>query len=510
MSRTRHPLDNTDKPVSRTVILVLGMHRSGTSAITRVVNFLGAKLADELMPPQPDNNETGFWESAAVVQLNEDILQSGGSRWDDWLRFNPEWFRSPVVDEFTGRALDILARDVGQTGFFALKDPRICRLLPFWMNVFRHFGAQVKYVLPIRNPLEVAASLRARDGFGLSKSTLLWLRHVLEAEAATRDLPRVFVGYGELLSDWRLTIHRIADTLDLEWPRFSAEAEREIDAFLDAGHRHHRVSDELPMDHPDLSEWVKTAHGALLGLCREDGQQGLLEQLEEVREQFDLACKNLGVALHDEHTTLAKKAGNLEDRLSDCQLRLTEAESANREWERRIAALEAKHAESREEMEHALHEQKEATDRAAEKHNRELARQAEKTRGAEHARDEYKAGRDEVSKKLDARIQELVRFTRILQEKDEEVEATWKQLGKAVMALLDYSPGEPLTRRRQKRLVARIQESGIIDEQWYLGKYPDAAETGMDPSLHYLMYGALEGREPKDASRKVVQSLDHG
>ena len=496
------------------------MHRSGTSAVTRVINSLGAKLADELMSPESDN-ETGFWESAAVTGLNEEILASAGSRWDDWRQFNPEWFHSPVAHEFAERALDILARDVGHSCFFALKDPRICRLLPFWANVFHRFDTQIKCILPIRNPLEVAASLRARDGFAMPKSTLLWLRHVLDAEATTRELPRVFVSYEALLSDWRWEARRIATVLDLVWPRFSAETEREIDQFLDAGHRHHHIPHEMTVNHPGLPEWVKVTATALLVLCREEGQKDHLEQLEKVRAEFDGACKNLGAALHEEDAALTTKADELEDRLSNAQSRLAEFDATSREQEQRIAALEAGYADALREQERLtkiLQEKEAETDRikaALEaKYTDALQKKERQLTDAQNEAEHYKDERDRLSQKLDERIRELVRFTKILQEKEAETDrieaarqAMGRLLGKTIMALLEYSPGEPLGRRRQKRLVARLRESGTFDEDWYLEKYPDVIQTGMDPALHYLMHGALEGREPQDASRKVVQRL---
>ena len=58
-------------------ILVLGMHRSGTSPLTRVLNLLGAKLPNNVMPPAPNNNEQGFWESRDLMVINDDILKRG-------------------------------------------------------------------------------------------------------------------------------------------------------------------------------------------------------------------------------------------------------------------------------------------------------------------------------------------------------------------------------------------------------------------------------------------------
>ncbi len=127
-----------------------------------------------------------------MMELNDDILISAGSAWYDWEPFNHDWNTSSVSDAFRARAQTALESEFGASRLFVLKDPRICRLLSFWIEAVGHFGAEPVIVLPIRNPLEVAASLEARDGIHVSIGQLLWLRHVLEAERVSRNLPRVF------------------------------------------------------------------------------------------------------------------------------------------------------------------------------------------------------------------------------------------------------------------------------------------------------------------------------
>ncbi|MEZ5583661.1 MAG: hypothetical protein R3F37_13730 [Candidatus Competibacteraceae bacterium] len=147
----------------RQCLLVLGMHRSGTSALTRVLNLLGARLPQNLLPEQKDN-EMGFWESRDLMVLHNKILQSAGSVWDDWRRFNMRWFNSPEADHYRGHLADYLSRN-SECSLFVIKDPRICRLLPFWLQVLEECGVTPLGVIPVRNPLEVAASLKLRNQF---------------------------------------------------------------------------------------------------------------------------------------------------------------------------------------------------------------------------------------------------------------------------------------------------------------------------------------------------------
>src|SRR5262249_55069687 len=142
----------------RTCVLVLGMHRSGTSAVSRVLNLLGCDLPTTLMPAG-EGNETGHWESHPIAQFNDRLLSSAGSSWDDWLPVNPGWYSSPKAAQFQEEALSLLDKEFGASRLFVLKDPCICRLAPFWLNVLAMHGAVPRMILPVRNPLEVAMSL---------------------------------------------------------------------------------------------------------------------------------------------------------------------------------------------------------------------------------------------------------------------------------------------------------------------------------------------------------------
>src|SRR5690606_30890898 len=108
----------------------LGMHRSGTSAVTRIFSLLGCDLPANLMGANK-TNEAGHWESVPICQLNDRLLESAGSCWHDWQAFNPGWLRSPKAQTFREEALSVLEQEFGNSRLFVLKDPRICRLVPF-------------------------------------------------------------------------------------------------------------------------------------------------------------------------------------------------------------------------------------------------------------------------------------------------------------------------------------------------------------------------------------------
>ena len=91
------------RPFDKQAVLVLGMHRSGTSAVTRFLNRLGAHLPSKLIPPDADSNVHGFWEPRNIVDIHDELLASAGSSWDDVAAFPRSWFDSELAQSFQDR-----------------------------------------------------------------------------------------------------------------------------------------------------------------------------------------------------------------------------------------------------------------------------------------------------------------------------------------------------------------------------------------------------------------------
>ena len=282
---------------ARTGVLVAGMHRSGTSALTRVLTLAGCDLPKTLVEAKPDN-VAGFWESPLVVHLNDEILTSAGSCWDDWRPFDRDWYESPAAGPLRDRALDVLRQEYGESRLFVLKDPRICRLLPFWTDALSRFDARPYVVSPIRSPLDVAASLEARNGIDPFVAYLIWLRHVLAAEADSRDLPRAHVRYDELLSDAPAALDRIGRDLGLALPRRDGPlTETDIDAFLSPDLRHHHSGDEGLLSDTGISEWIRSSFRILEQWTRGAADRAHAGELDGIRAAFDAAAPAFGPAL---------------------------------------------------------------------------------------------------------------------------------------------------------------------------------------------------------------------
>ncbi|MGC3991459.1 MAG: glycosyltransferase [Chthoniobacteraceae bacterium] len=221
-------------------LLILGMHRSGTSVLTGVLQLLGVDLGPRLMRAG-DDNEKGFWEHEDVVNLHDQMLRRFSSSWDEVCPLPDGWWNEPAALEARRALKAILERDFAGSPLWGIKDPRMCRLLPLWLPLLEEMGCEPLCVFMTRNPLEIAGSLGRRNQFSSQKSQLLWLQHMLEAELATRHLRRTFTIHHEFLADHARVCAAIAAELGLVWPRPVAAAAADIAGLIDPRLQHHKA-----------------------------------------------------------------------------------------------------------------------------------------------------------------------------------------------------------------------------------------------------------------------------
>jgi hypothetical protein len=284
--------------ITKTVVVVLGMHRSGTSCAAGTLVRLGAAAPRHLMAPNAGNTR-GFWESQVVVDLNDAILAAGGSDWKDWRRFDPEGIESVEAETLRARAKASLSEEFGHVGLAVIKDPRMCRLMPFWAPVFEEANWSIRALLPIRSPLEVAWSLNCRDGLGPAYGCLLWLRHVLDAEADTRGMARAVLDWPDFLSDRRRALRRMSEQLGLIWPRRLERVLSEVDEFVSPDLRHQRASESDLKTHPAVSDLARQTFAALIDLVRDPEDSRSLSKLDGLRAGFESASAIFDCALHE-------------------------------------------------------------------------------------------------------------------------------------------------------------------------------------------------------------------
>ena len=274
--------------LNTTVVVVLGMHRSGTSSAAGTLVRLGGAAPKHLIAPNV-YNERGYWESRVIMDLNGAILAAGGSDWKDWRKFDLDKIDALEADVLRARAKRALAGEFGGAGLAVMKDPLMCRLMPFWRPVFDDAKWSVRALLPIRSPLEVAQSLNRRERIGPAYGCLLWLRHVLDAEAETRGMPRAILDWPQFLGDSRKALGRANEQLGVTWPYWGDSGLAVIDRFLSADLRHQRASETDLGAHAAVNDLVRRTYAAMLDLVGDPRDSRTLRTLDDLRAGFETA-----------------------------------------------------------------------------------------------------------------------------------------------------------------------------------------------------------------------------
>jgi hypothetical protein len=216
------------------VIVVLGMHRSGTSVIARGLKVLGVELGDNLLPAQPDN-VTGFWEDKKVVAINTALLNSCGQ---DWHTFGALDVSQQY--EIMQQARDYIKEVLKDVPVWGFKDPRTARVLPFWNSVFNSLAINPSYCVVIRHPLSVAKSLKKRNRFKFLRSSLLWYQYSMDMLDGLGDGVFTLVDYDEYLENPRSELERIAKGMKLEKTLNEQQFREYLDNYLSPTFRHSR------------------------------------------------------------------------------------------------------------------------------------------------------------------------------------------------------------------------------------------------------------------------------
>jgi hypothetical protein len=216
-------------------IVVLGMHRSGTSALLGVVHRLGVPIGSTTL--------ADVYEHPEAVDFNERLLFHFGRGWDCLGSLPHSWWMDPGVEAYKQELNSIICREFGKYPLWGIKDPRMCITLPVWLAAFASLSIQPVFIVAIRNPLEIAKSHARRDEFSQQKSILLWMNYMLAAEYHSRGRQRLFINYSELMADPEAVTARIVQHFRLGFLRPWGQAADDIRQFLKPELKHHNLYD---------------------------------------------------------------------------------------------------------------------------------------------------------------------------------------------------------------------------------------------------------------------------
>ena len=262
-------------------IIVLGMHRAGTSAVAKILVNLGFEIPGEPVPAKPDNPR-GYWEPREIVEVHDEFFHHIGRSWSDPRPLPRSLFQDGGTATVKERLREVLRRLVIPRKRWVIKDPRMCRLMPLWQEVLEAEKLSCRVLHILRSPLAVADSLEKRDRFSREKGLLLWLRHSLEAEAATRGQGRSWLHFEELTASPPAHVLQGLRSATGSPRLAKTRIQNAIGDALDPSLVHHHHGFRETLERLAAHPWVADAYRAFASLCT--GSDSTAEEtLDKVR-----------------------------------------------------------------------------------------------------------------------------------------------------------------------------------------------------------------------------------
>lgn len=493
---------NFSKPFSgapvlnKKLIVVLGMHRSGTSLITRSLKVLGVELGDHLLGSHPDNVK-GFWEDIDIKELNQKMLESLGRTWH-----TVTWLDSQLItrqlQNYRLEAKTLLNKKIANVNYFGLKDPRLCLLLPFWQPIFEVLGLDVKYIFIFRHPLSVAESLVKRNDIFLDKALYLWLLYNLSALSAVRKKNVLFINYDEFLQSPRNSLdvmNKYIGTSCFDEQDFSAFSSDYIDSSM--RHHHHEVNDlsgqqstllryalgfyKKISSHTSASNKYKLARSLHQELKWQTKYLASNQVFLESIERSDLEIKQIKEQLLKRELDLLEKSdfeiSALKEQVITLEKRLSDL---NIEYSRKIRFLEGESLYEYHELREVLGDKVAYYEaiKASELFDRKFY---------------LESNPDVAAADTDPLVHYLLFGDTEGRNPNALFDTTWYKnqyaasFDEVTNSLFDYVTSGWVKGR---------QPHPLFNTEWYLSQNADVALSGKEPLSHYIEIGWREGRQP--------------
>src|SRR5271165_2076530 len=261
----------------RPIVLVLGMHRSGTSLCSHILSAFGLDMADDIRADA--TNARGHWERWEIVEYHDSIL---GLFNRDYLgRFHDfalpvAWWADPRVVQIRREIVAFLEHRMGES-YFGFKDPRAVRLMPVWHQIFNELKLAPRIVLCLRNPAQISRSLNAREGLDPEIGEYRWLVHAIDFFRYASKYEFCTIEYEEWFRNPPVNIEKLQKFLDLSWQQSEADLALVLSGIIDPALRHD------DSDHREAGQPLVRTLYKLAGLA---GQDGVRDQIAYIVSQF--------------------------------------------------------------------------------------------------------------------------------------------------------------------------------------------------------------------------------
>src|SRR6266404_297229 len=337
------PVADADR--RRPIVVVLGMHRSGTSLCAHILSAMGIDMADEIR--EHDSNARGHWERWEIVEFHDRIL--GLFNRDYYGPFHDfslpvAWWADPRVFAIKREIVAFLERRMGD-GYFGFKDPRTVRLMPVWHQIFNDLKLAPKIMLCLRDPAQVARSVKARDGLDLEIGEYRWLTHMVDFFRYSGDFDVCTVEYERWFTDPFGNFEQLKKFLDVPWQQSESDLGLVLSGIVDPALRH---------DGPDHREAGQPLVRSLYALARGDHPDGgarnqtgdIITQcinFQQLQKPFQRAFENIaGIAA--KLPQVEQEAADLRAEIEILRSALDQAERRGQEHAAAAATVQAESA----------------------------------------------------------------------------------------------------------------------------------------------------------------------
>lgn len=227
------------KPARPTMLFVLGMPEAGTGVASGLLQRLGVAVASRNIDGKRES-VSGSPQRQGFARFNAVLLERLGIRWDSLM---PP--KAGAIDAFARLALrdsldDLMGEEMSEAGLCLLDDAGLSLTASFWADVMAQRGRDVRAILTVRAPAEIARILEKQSDLPRPVGLALWLHRALETERATRGLCRSVLLHEALIADWRRTLLKVGVNLGVRWPISLSQVGSDIDDHLLAERRLHR------------------------------------------------------------------------------------------------------------------------------------------------------------------------------------------------------------------------------------------------------------------------------
>jgi glycosyltransferase involved in cell wall biosynthesis len=467
-------------------VVVLGMHRSGTSVLTGLLSILGCYTGFDLMKPTEDNPK-GYFENNKIYMLNKKILEENNASWDDY-NFILNNISVEKYKVYVKEAKKVLEEELKYVEKTVIKDPRLCVLFPIWKQALNDLGIQIKIIFAYRNPLEVAYSLKQRDAIPLEKGIMLWSHYFFQAEKHSRGYARIIVKYNDDFMNMEKLLDYLGGFLTTN---ITKEMGNDANDLYSPKLKHHHlqfnnISNDIP---PYLLKIIKMLEKE--GIGGKDKIEAISRIFYRDKNYYLYDEKSLYKIIKDykkseeqlhEKIEVANKKTEIANKKTEIANKKTEIANKNTEVANKKTGNITSKLES--EIERLLSE--------IDKKNKEIKNQIINT---QQQFTDYKKQLHSLQSSLEVGNKILKAVLR--KKKTRKVLIGNINIGKIPLKIKKwgylFSKGTSKKSLREKHFIVK---SKLFSPFYYLTTYAHLWEANVDPIEHFCRYGWKEGRNP--------------